>query len=40
MAKSGVARDYDLERHSEVFRLKWVDDAVTQLLQKKMAAGH
>lgn len=33
-------RDYDLERRSETFRHKWVEDAVVKYLQRRLAAGH
>ncbi|GLC46996.1 hypothetical protein PLESTM_002005800 [Pleodorina starrii] len=36
MARQGSGRDYELERRTEVFRQRWVEDAVMNYLHKRL----
>lgn len=36
MGKQGSGRDYEVERRTEVFRQRWVEDAVMSYLHKRM----
>ncbi|KXZ46221.1 hypothetical protein GPECTOR_46g290 [Gonium pectorale] len=36
MARQGSGRDYEVERRTEVFRQRWVEDAVMNYLHKKL----
>lgn len=40
IAKNATGRDFELERRTEVFKEKWVEDAVMKYLHRKMSAGH